>query len=382
MAILLIPIFIIVAIATFSVGGDLFSGINIDLPDILMLQNTSVATSDNRESPTTYTAPAPTSQAATFILDTKITVGPKEGSTIEETNSVTFEFEGSIIPQDRVRITYETYIAGIDEYWKPTTSAKRTIKLPTGPKQYTFLVRSKYKGERDYTPASRTFITNTSPYYGKVDISSVRKGTSSSKLLITLRPKLSTGEEINLTGWRIEGELGGFDIPLGIEEVPVAVNFTPLDHITIHRGDTVYLSAEKSPFGKKVSFKPNICMGYLKQYYTFPLSVPSSCPDKPTERELRYFRVECQDFILHDINFSSCTVPSHANNAAVATDSECLSYIENHFNYRACSILHKNDSDYLKNTWHVYMETDFTRDRHDTLKLLDKDRRIVDTYLW
>ncbi len=379
MGIILIPLFIIIAIAVFSVGGDILKGITLDLPSLTMLsQERSVSSSR----PTTSSQPSSAisqSPDAAFLLDTEITKGPEHGSIISDSNTVTFEFTGSIIPEDRVRITYETYIAGIDKYWKPTSSTKRTIKLPAGPKQYTFEVRAKYKKERDYTPASSAFTINTSEYYGKVDIRSVRQASSSRELLITLRSSLAADEKINITGWRIEGESGGFNIPFGIEKIPSAINLTPLNNIIVRKGDTIYLTGEKSPFGRNVSFRPNICIGYLKQYFTFPLSVPSSCPDKPTERDLRYMRSSCQDFILKDIKFSSCTVPSHANNIQVATDTECLAYIADHFNYQACSNLHRNDSDFLKNAWHIYMERDFTRDRYDTIRLLDRDGRIVDT---
>ncbi|HEA84527.1 MAG TPA: hypothetical protein ENI04_00910 [Candidatus Wildermuthbacteria bacterium] len=376
MPIILIPLLIILAIAGFSIGGNIFEGVDFGLPSLNTLQERSVLTPEVQ---TPSGSSSTVTSTVSFILDTEITKEPEDGN---NTNTVIFEFSGSIIPEDNVRITYETYIAGIDKYWKPTSSAKRTIKLPLGPNEYTFKVRSKYKGEVDYTPASYTFTINTSEYYGKVDIRSVRQESTTRKLLITLRPNLTSDEKINITGWRIEGELGGFTIPLGIEKIPQAINFTGTNNINLRRGDAVYLTAEKSPFGRNISFRPNICMGYFKQYYTFPLSISSSCPDKPTERDLRYLRIPCQDFILKDISFSSCTIPNHANIPSVATDSECLSYIQDRFNYSACYNLHKNDSDFTKNEWHIYMERDFTRDRHDTIKLLDKDGRIVDTFIY
>ena len=378
---ILIPFLIVLIIGIFNVGGDVLKDINFAMPDLRPFPTESLSRPSTQQpsTSTSTTYQPPQNTAAGFILDTEIISGPEQGSVVNDTNTVTFEFEGSIFPEDTVRITFETYIEGIDKYWKPATGTKRTVTFPSGPKEYTFQVRSKYKEVRDIVPASVTFFINTSPYFKKMDISSVSRSGS---LLITLRPNLYAGEEVNITGWKLQGEIGAVEIPFGIKTVFPGGISVPSDPITVTSKDTVYLTEEKSPFGRKISFRPNICFGYLRHFYTFPLSVPSSCPDKPVERELRFFREQCQDFILHDINFSTCTVPGHASNAAVATDSECLSYIENHFTYSACFQIHKDDENFIKNQWHIYMERDFTRAKHDTIQLLDNNGLLVDTFLY
>ncbi|MCP6719364.1 MAG: hypothetical protein KJI71_03980, partial [Patescibacteria group bacterium] len=129
-------------------------------------------------------------QQPVVLIDTHINAGPEEGEIIEDTNRVTFEFEGKIYSEIKGKIYFETKFLGFDDKWVSSRSEKRTVKLSPGPREYTFLVRAKTNNFIDFTPAKRTFKINTSPYFDKVEISSIRKESSSNPALITLNTNL------------------------------------------------------------------------------------------------------------------------------------------------------------------------------------------------
>ena len=382
MPIFLIPILILIGIFAFSAGGDILKNIDISLPNLQLFPEKSAekqAPKTASPKPSTIRQ-APLKTSPSFVLNTVITKGPTEDAKISDTNIVTFEFKGTVSPVDTTgRITFETKVEGVDSDWKTTSSRQRKITLPAGPKEYTFLVRSKLGSQRDSTPATRTFTINTSPYFGKINISTTKAASESSRSLIKLTTKLDRDEKITLTGWRIQGKGGSFQIPQGIENIYSVLNITPRDNIVIKRADTILLSGEQSPFGVGGNFRPNSCMGYLKAYYTFPLSISSSCPnDKPKVEEITFLSEACQEFILRKINFSSCQIPDYSQNIVISTDGECVSYITENLNYSACYQRHSKESNFLKNVWHIYMNTDFVRQLHDVIELTDQNGLLVD----
>lgn len=334
-------------------------------------------TPESAPKPTTESTPKSTETEPTISINTYIISGPKEGEVIDETNKVTFEFKAKVSPKETEgRITFETKIEGIDEDWKKTSSQKRTINLPSGPKEYTFLVRAKIKDVIDPTPAKRTFKINTSPYFSKVKISSVRAETSSRSSSITLTTSLKEGEEINITGWRIRGKKGGFTIPSGIEKYKPYYNPVPDESIFIDRSGKIYLSGASNPLGRGRNFRINKCFGYLANYRDFPTPITKNCP-KPTREEISHLSPCCQEFILR---LGRCEIPEYSSNFRISRDSECVAYLNKNLNYGGCYRKYSKDEDFLGKSWHIYMNRDFISKSLDTLYLRDQNGLLVDKY--
>jgi hypothetical protein len=383
MPLFLIPFLIIIGIFAFGARDAIFSAIKLAVPNLGLSTERSVQQPPARQS-TLQQAPSQT--LSPFSLETVITQGPAENMKINDGNEVTFEFEGFVSPKDTTgSITFETKVEGVDSDWRTTSSRQRTITLSPGPKQYTFLVRSKLNDQADPTPAARTFFINTSPYFGKVKISSVKPADKSSSSLITLTTQLTQEENLTITGWRIQGQGGSFIVPRGIENISSILYIAPNTNIVAKRSDTILLSGAQSPFGFGAgnNFRPNSCMGYLKAYYTFSLSIPSSCPnDKPKVQQISFLSEACQEFILNDISFSSCKIPNYSQNSAVSTDAACVSYITENLNYNGCYQRHSKESNFLKNEWHIYMNTNFVRQLHDSIELTDQNGLFVDRKIY
>jgi len=314
-------------------------------------------------------------------INTFIIGGPEEGEIIEETNRVTFEFSYRTSPTDtKSRITFETKIEGFDDEWVSTSSTKRTITLTPGSTEYTFLVRAKTNEVIDHTPAKRSFEINVSPYFEKVNISSVRARTSSRYGLITLSTRLNRDEEINITGWKTEGKGGKGIVPLGIEYFLYQPKAK--ENIIIKQGDRIYISEALNPLGKDRSFRPNKCMGYLKneREYSirgFSISVPGSCP-RPTGEEISHLEPCCREFIK---KAGGCVMPNYYSNPRIYMDQECVDFIEANFNYAGCFRNYSRDDNFLSKAWHIYMDRSLTISKGcDTLYLLDADGLFIDKY--
>jgi len=330
----------------------------------------------------TFLSPAkpttePSASKPAISVNTYITAGPEEGEVIDETDRVVFEFKAKVSPADTEgRIIFETKLAGLDENWQETSSNQRTIDLPAGPKEYTFWVRAKINNVIDATPAGRTFEVSTSPYFGKVKISSVRSQTSSYPSLITLSTYLGE-EKINITGWQIRGKGGSFTFPGGIEYYKPYYNPVPTESIFVERGDRIYLSSASSPLGRGRNFRPNKCLGYFTNYHDFPISLSKNCP-KPNREEISHLDPCCQEFILR---LGRCEIPDYSDSLSVSNDPECVAYLNENFNYGGCYRNYYRDEDFISNDWHIYMNTNIVVSNNcDTLYLRDQNGLLVDEY--
>lgn len=376
----LIPLLIVFVIIVFSTGGNILKNVGDSFPNIrpYFFLTQTPDQENQKQSPSPSVFQKPQEPTPLFSLDTAITTGPKEKESVTNTK-VTFEFSGTVTPPNtQGSLLFESKLQGVDENWV-TTQNTRTLDLPAGSKEYTLFVRSKLNNVVDQTPASRTFSVNVSPYFQKVLISSISTAVPS---LITLRTNLKQGEEMSLTGWKIRGKAGTFQIPLGIERINPFSSLQAGDLIAVRATDTVYLSSSRGPFGLGKHFKPNTCMGYLKSSYTFPLTVPSSCSlDKPKEETLLYFLQACQDFVFKKIDFSSCTFPDYSKDLTVSADTQCTSYLAGlatGFTYSSCFSRHADEPGFTTNEWHVYMNTNLLTQRFDTIELLDQNNLLVD----
>ncbi len=351
--------------------------------------NPSSSPSTNPSSnPTPSPVPTPLDQKPSVSINTYIVSGPKKGEIIEETNKVTFEFESVVSPEETEGyIKFETKVEGIDDNWKSTYSSQRTINFPSGPKEYTFLVRAKINNIVDLTPAKRTFKINTSPYFEKVQIYLVRIPSSYyPSSLITLNSYLTREEEINITGWRIEGQKGGFTIPQAIEKYnhffysQISNKNLPLKDIFVKYTDKIYLSSALNPLGRNKNFRLNKCFGYLAEERDFAINFYNSCPKpKRDDEETLNLDTCCQKYILEK---RTCEIPDYWENPRVAGDSECVDYILDNFNYIGCYNNYSKDEDFLKNEWHIYMNRDFVSPGFHMLYLRDQNGLLVDKHLY
>jgi len=233
------------------------------------------------------------------------------------------------------------------------------------------------KIEKEETTEETTIqeTTDISPYYGKVKLSTIQAETRYHPCLITLSVKVYSGEKINITGWKIKARQGEITIPQGIEKYQSYI--TPSD-IIIKEYTKIYLINDSNPLGRDKNFQLNKCFGYIKNYHSFYPSFYTSCP-KPKLEDISHLNPYCQEYILR---LSSCEIPNYSNNIKIATDSKCVSFLNNTFNYSSCFKEHSQDEDFLKNYWYIYVGTDIVEPLHDTIYLYDSNGFLVDKYMY
>jgi len=204
---------------------------------------------------------------------------------------------------------------------------------------------------------------------GKINIS-ITKKTNYHPSIITLNIRPGK-EKINITGFKIKTRQGEFLIPQAVEKYQSLKN--PKD-IIISTSSYVYLIGAKSPLGE--NFRVNECFGCLKNSHNFYPAIFASCP-KPKLEEISWLNPSCQDFIL---KLKNCQIPNYSNNLKIATDSNCIDYLNDNFNYAGCYNNHYQDENFLKNYWYIYTKSDILEPLHDIIYLYDKNGFLVTKY--
>jgi len=252
-----------------------------------------------------------------------------------------------------------------------TATASQTIKQKSSPNP----TNTNPKKEEITEETAIQETIDTSPYYGKVKLSTIRAETRYRPSLITLSVRVYSGEKINITVWKIKALKGEITIPQGIEKYQS--HRTPGD-IIIKEYTNIYLINDLNPLGRDKNFQLNKCFGYIKNYHSFYPSFYTYCP-KPKLEDISHLNPYCQEYILR---LSNCEIPNYSNNIKIATDSKCVSFLNNTFNYSSCFKKHSKDENFLKNYWYVYVGTDIVEPLHDTIYLYDPNGLLVDKYIY
>ena len=357
-------------------------------PAVSDKQNNSIAKTSLKNN---SQSPAPTkipSNLPENSIETFIRYGPLEKEIISDANRVIFEFDAKDLPPVKNgQIVFETMIEGIDKDWQKTFSKERTIDLPLGPGNYTFLVRAKTNGETDATPAKRNFSINISPYFKHLKITNARPPIVGRASLITLSTQTGALDKLDITGWQIKGKNGVFTISQGVEKYNSS-NPLPKGDIQIKTGDTIYISGDFSPLAdRRLNYRPNQCFGYLTTgSQNFPIPVAKSCPGLNQNRLPRYLSQNCHNYIASRSNCETIN-SQKLQERDLFSDSACMAFIESNFNYPACYNHHSQDPNFISNQWHIYMarpsvENEIMDMMHDTLYLFDKNGLAVDKFTY
>lgn len=220
---------------------------------------------------------------------------------------------------------------------------------------------------------------NQSRYKDIVTLSTVTRSTNPSKEYLTIRVKSNATTTIPVTGWVLKSLSTGNQV-----SIPKAtyLYFTGMlnveENILLTAGDTMYLITGISPNG--ASFKTNKCSGYLSQFQTFVPYISSSCP-RPRDENLS----SIPNLVINDACFDyinsmpQCKIQTKP--LPVSWSYECTNFIYQKINYPSCVNTHKNDSDFYKKEWRVYLKrsSSIWKTKKETIVLYDNFGKVVDT---
>lgn len=215
-------------------------------------------------------------------------------------------------------------------------------------------------------------------------------------------------EPISITGWKLENNkegraynVGGSDLRRFPSDTVVigqgALFISPtgnsqLQNIVLQSGeDAVIMTGSvgnQLPY-KIVSFKENICSGYLENLpeYTFTPQLSTSCPRPSDEFGVEQLDTECRKFVER---MPSCHTPkfnTRDENGDICTNcvdekplsTACIAFIKSRFNYGSCIANHRYDPNFSSNTWRVFLNHgwELWAEEFETIKLFDQFGRLV-----
>lgn len=218
-------------------------------------------------------------------------------------------------------------------------------------------------------PAPLSSAATTSPYKGKIMMTSLR-GTSKAAgdEQVTLANK-STSETISITGFRIQNSRGGtFALPKG-HELPGSVAVAN-DPIRLRPGDQAVITLGKQE--RQMNFRENLCTGYFDESSRFSPALSRRCP-----------QVEPRDFPrLSDrcVQRLEATPICRTFQTDQFTDSGCAEFGQAHYTYDGCVRDNRDRPDFYATRWLVWMQrdTEFFGNFRDRVTVFDTEGKAVD----
>jgi hypothetical protein len=221
---------------------------------------------------------------------------------------------------------------------------------------------------------------NPSPYKNKVTFGTNNAVDSSpNSEYVTLQAAYGNTAPITLSGWSLQSVVTGVRVAIpqaATQFVSGVVN--NVDSVSLSAGATAYVVSGLSPVG--VSFRENICSGYLGELQSFTPELSKQCPVASDELPLNAQNISTYgDACLEYVKTApQCHFPGLDQKPDVS--NTCADFLLSRLSYNGCVYAHKNDSSFYQGTWRLYLGSgaNLWRDTHDVIRLLDGQGRTVD----
>lgn len=193
------------------------------------------------------------------------------------------------------------------------------------------------------------------------------------KEYVEIQASSQNDKPLRITGWILVGK-NGLDIKIGqAAYLAYSAQVNPQEDIFLKPGERAIVVAGESPIG--TSFRLNKCTGYFAQFQDFYPSLPTDCPRPGEENNLpNNLDDQCLDYLDR---LPSCQMQI---SISPGLSFNCQTYINDKINYKTCAELHKNDSDFYKSEWRVYLgrKEQLWKKERETIILKDENGRIID----
>lgn len=225
---------------------------------------------------------------------------------------------------------------------------------------------------------------NPSPHLGAVTIAQDTGGVRASDAheeYLQIVANYSNTETIDISGWTLESALSGVRIMIPPSASPFISNSANiLGPTALAPGGLALVVSAPSPVG--VSFRENICTGYLAQFQPFSPSLAEECPSPTqvmplTESNLVTYGESCFDAIA---NLPQCRFPNNLGRVSLA----CEAFLGEKLSYNGCVSAHSFRAGFQRNMWRVYLGAsgELWRNSHDAIRLLDAQGRTVSVFVY
>ncbi len=198
---------------------------------------------------------------------------------------------------------------------------------------------------------------------------------------VAIEARESNAETINITGWSLQSVVSGVRVyvPRGVRVFEQGTVGTFSD-IYLDPGSVAYLVTGVSPIG--VSFRENVCTGYLSQFQSFTPELDLACPLPRTEVPATADAIQVYGDVCFDFLNSMDQCRFHFGPLPQSLPSACAQLIRNAFTYNGCVSKNRWRPSFSLPTWRVYLgqNTHMWRDSREVLRLLDASGRTVDVW--
>lgn len=190
---------------------------------------------------------------------------------------------------------------------------------------------------------------------------------------VALTASLPKGEFLDVTGWTVKTNRGGF---FKIPKAQEVYHFGGAEQeILVKSGDKIVMYPFSGLIG---NFALNKCTGYLETAMAFTPSLPKNCPIA-SRTELASFSGRCQNYIT---SLRTCQIPS-ANPPVPYDDSACRNFLDS-MTYEGCVNKHKDDSDFRSGEWRLWVgpTMNIFDEFHDKVQIFDLYGNLVSEYTY
>lgn len=229
-----------------------------------------------------------------------------------------------------------------------------------------------------------------SPFEGQVRLSrSQARSENPDTEYLTIDVVRGDGAPVDISGWLIESYVTerGETIPFGTR-VPRVGRVNTTEPILLYPGERAYITTGESPIG--VSFRENMCTGYLSQFQDFYPSLSRSCP-RPIDEMERFGSIDldndnCYDYVER---LPSCRIVlDEAEDEDISRS--CKNFVVRELTYTGCVENHRYDIDFDRGVWRIYLgldvdddededePDDLWRSEREIIKLMDRSGKTVD----
>ena len=108
----------------------------------------------------------------------------------------------------------------------------------------------------------------------------------------------------------------------------------------------------------------------------------SNIPNKTSNpKEIRVrFKIELKTLFVSSL--SSCRIPAFNFENSGRIGNNCITYISQNISYNGCVKNYRNDKNFMKNTWHIFLNRSqkLFDPKHDRVILRDSQDLIVDQF--
>lgn len=296
-------------------------------------------------------------------------------------NSVRNFSLASSTPSDGFRLPWQPanlfpYIelqGAIDEYEQSSSAQEAELAA----------IREEYQELSRDVDDAMTF-GNPSPFFRAVRIApggSRPDSATPRDEYIELQASFQNTGPVSLKGWSLQSAVSGNRMYLPDAAPRFAVGkLNAMSPVTLNPGASASVISGTSPLG--VSFRENICSGYLGQFQEFTPSLSLQCPSGESEMPLTAENIKnygdaCFDFVR---TLPTCAFPQETPSSL---SPACRSFVQSTFSYNGCTARHGYDS-LPQDMWRLYLGSgsELWRDRHDAIRLLDAQGQTVDVYVY